>query len=345
MLVQSLLAALILAAFAVDAGTPLGPAVWLLHFVPLAFSHLTPRRGSPYALATASSLLVALAWWLAPAGYDGAVEGLNRGVFAGVLWLAAARVVRRTAAEKEVRELNESLERRVHERTAQLETANQELEAFTYSVSHDLRAPLRAIDGFARILQEDYGPQLGEEGRRVSEVVCAEARRMGQLIDDLLDFSRLGRRDVHLADTDVQALVCEVFEELRGAAAGREVDFSLGDLPRAQADAALLWHVWFNLLDNALKFTRHRGRAEIKVRGFLQEADCVYCVEDNGAGFDMRYADKLFRVFERLHAPHEFEGTGVGLALVQRIVRRHGGRVWAAAEVDRGARFCFTLPR
>jgi light-regulated signal transduction histidine kinase (bacteriophytochrome) len=272
-------------------------------------------------------------------------------VFVCVLWLAAAWVVRhRTAVDalkqSEARslQLNESLEQRVRERTAQLEAVNKELEAFACSVSHDLRAPVRAVDGFARILEEEHASELDEQGCRALAVIRGEARRMGRLIDDLLDFSRLGRHAMHVADTDMTELVHEVFEQVKGRAADRQVDFRVGELPVARADAALLRQVWFNLIDNALKYTRHRSRTQVWISGVKQGAETIYSIQDNGAGFDMKYAGKLFGVFQRLHGREEFEGTGVGLALVQRIIRRHGGRVGAEAQVERGATFYFTLP-
>lgn len=226
----------------------------------------------------------------------------------------------------------------------QLEAANKELEAFSYSVSHDLRSPLRAINGFARMLTEDHGHKLDAEGRRVLGVVSSEALRMGQLIDELLQFSRLGRQPLQKSSTDMTALARRVYEELCAGAPNRTIDFRLDSLPSVPADPVLLRQVWINLLDNALKFTRYRERAEIVVSGSVQSGEAVYSVADNGAGFDRRYAGKLFGVFQRLHGPDEFEGTGVGLALVQRIVHRHGGRIWADATLDRGATFSFSLP-
>jgi PAS domain S-box-containing protein len=250
---------------------------------------------------------------------------------------------RRQAADK-VRRLNEELEHRVQERTAQLEAANRELEAFAYSVSHDLRAPLRAIDGFTRILVEDYGSSLDAEGRRVCGIVCDNARRMDELIDDLLTFSRLGRADMRVSSIDMRALAHAVFHEVTMPADRARIDFRLDPLPAALGDPTLIRQVWANLLSNAVKFSSRQTQAVIEVSGQQDGTETTYCVRDNGAGFDMTYAHKLFGVFQRLHNEREFTGTGVGLAIVQRVIHRHGGRVWAEGEVNRGAAFCFTLP-
>ncbi|MBK9091047.1 MAG: PAS domain S-box protein [Holophagales bacterium] len=243
------------------------------------------------------------------------------------------------------RELNAELERRVSERTAQLEEANKELEAFSYSVSHDLRAPLRAIDGFSRMIVEDHGERLDPEGRRLLGVVSANARRMAQLIDDLLRLSRLGRSEVRRTSVDMATLARNAFEEIVEAPEARgRIEFRVGDLPRAVGDPALLRQVWVNLLSNAVKFTANREWPVIEVDGEVEGPSAVYRVKDNGAGFNMDYSGKLFGVFQRLHAPSEFEGTGVGLALVRRIVLRHGGRAWAEGRVGEGATFSFSLP-
>ena len=227
------------------------------------------------------------------------------------------------------------LEAKVHERTA-------ELESFSYSVSHDLRAPLRAIDGYARMLEEDYAGQLDAEAQRLIGVVRANARRMGQLIDDLLAFSRLSRQQPARARLDMSALACEVGHDLRG---NRPATIEVAPLPPAQADAALLRQVWTNLIGNALKYSAKKAEARVDIGAREDAGETVYWVRDNGAGFDMRYAQKLFGVFQRLHRADEFEGTGVGLAIVQRIVARHGGRVWAEGEPGAGACFYFSLPK
>ena len=235
------------------------------------------------------------------------------------------------------------LEERVRERTAELQTANQALEGFSYSVSHDLRAPLRAVSGYTQMLEEDYGARLDDEGRRLLRFVSGSAERMGQLIDGLLTFSRLGRQPVHAVQVEMRSLVREVADEL--APEHPAAHINLGELPEATGDRMLLRQVWANLIGNALKYSAKNESPRVEIGGRADDGEIVYWVGDNGAGFNMRYADKLFRVFQRLHGEHEFSGTGVGLAIVERVIARHGGRVWAEGEVNRGAKFFFTLPR
>ncbi len=225
-----------------------------------------------------------------------------------------------------------------------LEAANKELEAFAYSVSHDLRAPLRTVDGFARIVAEDYADRFDDEGRRQLGVIRDGAQKMGRLIDDLLAFSRMGRREMALADIDMTGLARDVAEEMRLPESARNIEVSIAPLPPMHGDPAMIRQVWANLLSNAIKYTRPRAQAHIKVGGQANGTENIYSVQDNGVGFDMQYVGKLFGVFQRLHGPEEFEGTGVGLALAQRIVHRHGGRIWAEGRINEGAVFSFALP-
>jgi light-regulated signal transduction histidine kinase (bacteriophytochrome) len=252
-------------------------------------------------------------------------------------------ITQKRADEREIHKLYSELELRVAQRTTQLAAANQELEAFTYSVSHDLRAPLRHISGFSKLLAEECGATLSPDAQHHLQRIQKGAQRMGMLVDDLLKLAHIGRSGLSLQSMELKTIVNQVIGELEPDCEGRQIEWKIGELSVVQCDPGLLKQVFQNLLLNAIKFTRSRPKALIEVGQKDGPATPVVFVRDNGVGFSMKYADKLFGVFQRLHRQEDFEGTGVGLATVQRIVQKHGGRVWAEAELDKGATFYFNL--
>ena len=276
--------------------------------------------------------------------HDGIIGYLLIGTDNSARKLAEEALLKAATLQSEtIRQLNADLEQRVNERTAQLKAANLELESFSYSVSHDLRTPLRAIDGFSQVVLEKFGPQLPEEGRRYLKTVREGAQKMGALIDDLLTFARLNRQELSKRSFATRELVQSALGDLGFPWSDRKIEVRLGVLSASSGDPVLLKQVWLNLLSNALKYTRKRDPAVVEIGSTRTNGVETFFIRDNGTGFDMRYAHKLFGVFQRFHRAEDYEGTGVGLAIVQRIVVRHGGRIWAEAAVDRGATFSFTL--
>jgi len=306
------------------------------------------RSSGAFPLRVGEKVVGALTLYAERPGFFSAEEiSLLEGLAADLSFALESldREARRRQAVTEVRRLNEELELRVKERTAQLEAANRELEAFSYSVSHDLKTPLRAIQGFSRILMAEHSANLDAQGLRLLGVIVNNTMLMAQLIDDLLALSRLGRQKMKKSAVDLAAMSRQVFQQFRSQEPDRDLRLSVGELPPAFGDHNLITQVMANLLGNAIKYTKGRKIAKIEVGGRREGKLNVYYVKDNGLGFDMRYAHKLFGVFQRLHSSQEYEGTGVGLAIVQRIIQRHGGRAWAEGEVEKGATFYFSLPR
>jgi signal transduction histidine kinase/FixJ family two-component response regulator len=262
-----------------------------------------------------------------------------------ILASTAAAAFEAASLLTQLRTLNQELEQRVHERTRELQAANADLEAFSYSVSHDLRAPLRAVDGFCQMFVEDFAAGVPPEGRRILDKVRAGADRMNRLIEDLLQFARFSRQPLQTRPVQMSALVRRVVANFQDQLRDRSVELGIAELPDCVADGPLLEQVFTNLFSNALKFTAGRPHAHIEIGTSREAGEQVYFVKDNGVGFDMQYADRLFGVFQRLHSQNEFEGTGIGLSIVHRIVRRHGGRTWAESVPQQGATFYFSLPQ
>ena len=253
-------------------------------------------------------------------------------------------ITERKQADEEIRKLNEELEERVKQRTSQLEAVNNDLKAFTYSVSHDLRTPLRAISGFSEQLVKLYNGQLDANGVRMLKIVSDNAIKMGQLIDDLLTYSRIGYSSLALSEIEMMSFAQSVIDELKEANPTLQIKFSLGEPHKVICDKVLIRQVLMNMLGNAVKFSSKNAQSEVSFGSYMENGGHVFFIKDNGAGFDMKYADKLFGVFQRLHKMNEFEGTGVGLAIVHRIIQKHGGSVWAEGKIKEGATFYFSIP-
>ena len=308
------------------------------------------RNVLPVVFVT-DTALVALPVWIQNVGlfntteFDAAAVASLSSLCIFVIFIGYAKQmdnleVARRIAEAQGRQLNVLLKQKL----ADLEQANHEMDEFSYSMSHDLRTPLRAIDGFSGILADNYADKLDAEGQRIIAVVRDGTRNMAQLIDDILAFSRIGRAEMTTLSVDMNELIDGLLPEFAGPVSGRDICLTVPPLPSAQGDPMMLRRVWYNLLDNAIKYTAGRDRALIEIGGASDDCEIVYWIKDNGAGFDMRYAEKLFGLFRRLHGAHEFSGTGIGLAIVKRIVTRHGGRAWAIGQPDHGATFYFALP-
>jgi light-regulated signal transduction histidine kinase (bacteriophytochrome) len=306
----------------------------LFYFLPITLGAWFLGLGASLTLA----FVCAIVW----AGAD-VLSGHEYPSYLYVVWNSLIRFVSFIAIGWSVYKIRNLLDR-VRERTVELEFANRELEAFSYSVSHDLKGPLRAIEGFCRMLVTKHSAKLDTEGIRLLNVVCTNSKRMDHLINDLLAFSRLGQQQISKSVIDLSVLAKQVFQQFLDQAPERDLQLIVNDLPPALADPNLLSQVMVNLLANAVKYTRPKKTAVIEVGGHTEGSEIVYYIKDNGIGFDKHYAHKIFETFERLHSADEYEGTGIGLSIVKRIIERHGGRVWAESELGRGSTFYFSIP-
>ncbi len=275
--------------------------------------------------------------------FHNAVLKNEKGAIIGTL-SSGEDITERRKVEERIRKFNEELENRVKERTAQLEEANKYLESFSYSVSHDLRAPLRAIDGFSKILLEDYSKLFDEEAKRLFSVIMDNTHKMGKLIDDFLAFAKVNRLELNVSDINTSNIVGSLIDEAKTANPARRINFIVKDLPNARGDITVIRQVFANFLSNAIKFTKAAETAIIEIGGKQLGKEILFYVKDNGIGFDMKYADKLFGIFQRLHSEKEYDGTGIGLAVIEKVISKHGGSVWAESRPGEGATFYFTLP-
>lgn len=329
--------------------------IWSAYFsIPLIIiKYITKKQNTAFVklyflfaafiLACGSTHLIdAIAFWV-PAYRLSALVRFITGVLSWITVFSLIRLLPIAFSLKTQKELQDEVDRR-EKMGNELEKSNAELQAFSYSVSHDLRAPLRGIIGFTTILEEDYVSKLDDEAKRITSIIKSNTLKMARLIDDLLAFSKLEKQDIVKTSVDTNTLVKNVKQDLMNSYKGFTIDWVIKEMPSINADINAITQVWINLISNAIKYSRNSRQPRIEIGHKIQQGESVFYVKDNGVGFDPEYKDKLFKVFQRLHSAEEFEGTGVGLAIVEKIVLKHGGRIWAEAEKNKGATFYFTLP-